>query len=155
MLVEPRVQLPSILHRALTQSVEVNDLETIVHPGDEEALGVGRVPFETPDTSAGVKLGERDLRFPSVKEANVGVVAGGRGESEPKSDSALEGEGLPSNGEDVLKERMALDSSDTSFKAALVDEGGLIAALPQIPPLELQIVSSCTPRGSATRCPDR
>jgi hypothetical protein len=41
---------------------------------------------------------------------------------------------------------MTLDGSDASLKAPLVHESGLIAALPQIPSLKLEVISTYTPR---------
>lgn len=130
MLVKSRMQITSLLHRSSTQPLKIDDLEAVVHCGDEEALGVGRMPFDSPDTSSSVKLGERDLRLPAIEKADFGVVAEAKNGHERRSEVGKgQPEGLPSNGEDVLKQGVTLNCCDSSFEASLIDECRLVATL--------------------------
>lgn len=58
MFIKPRMEFA--LAPSNERLIEIDDFETIVHRCDEKSIRVGRVPFESPDSSSGVEGGERE-----------------------------------------------------------------------------------------------
>lgn len=66
------MEATSRLHRL---SLDVNDLEAVVHAGGEHAVRIARMPFEPPDAAADVERADRTSELARVEQSELGVVA--------------------------------------------------------------------------------
>src|SRR5262245_8567936 len=77
MTIKPLDNLPFVCPRAF--KVKSNDLEAVMHACDKHVIlsPYVRVPFDSPDTSPNICIGEWHERFASVEKVNSFIIAVG------------------------------------------------------------------------------